>query len=104
MEPSFGLTKGGTQIEISGAWFAYRPEYGVVPHCMIGDKIVRAQYFSTVRITCVTTPNDDINSLFPIKVSLNGLDFVDTGFTFRYFEQPTLIDMSPVSGPETGGT
>lgn len=104
IEPSFGLTRGGTHLEISGAWFAYRPEYGVVPHCMIGDKVVRAQFISTVRIVCLTAPNDDINTLFPVSVSLNGVDFVDTGFTFRYFEQPKLIDMAPTSGPETGGT
>jgi hypothetical protein len=96
--------RGGTHIEISGAWFAYRPEYGVVPHCKIGNKITRAQYFSTVRIVCISSPNDDINTLYPVQVSLNGVDFVDTGFTFRYFEQPKLTDMTPTSGPESGGT
>jgi hypothetical protein len=104
VEPSFGLTRGGTHIEVSGAWFAYRPEYGVVPHCMIGDKVVRAQFISTVRLVCLSPPNEDINALFPVSVSLNGVDFVDSGFTFRYFEQPKLIDMAPQSGPETGGT
>ena len=66
VEPSFGLTRGGTHIEVSGAWFAYRPEYGVVPHCKIGNKVTRAQYFSTVRIVCISAPNDDINTLNPI--------------------------------------
>lgn len=61
VEPRSGLTRGGTLIEISGAWFAYRPEYGVVPHCKIGDKVSRALYFSTVRIVCVAPPNEDIN-------------------------------------------
>jgi len=37
-EPTAGLTKGGTGIEISG----YRPEYGLVPHCKLGNKIIRA--------------------------------------------------------------
>jgi hypothetical protein len=41
-EPTAGLTKGGTGIEISGAWFGYRPEYGLVPHCKLGNKIIRA--------------------------------------------------------------
>lgn len=39
VEPSSGLTRGGTLIEVSGAWFGYKPEYGVVPHCKIGDKV-----------------------------------------------------------------
>lgn len=57
-----------------------------------------------MRIVCVTSPNDDINTLFPVSVSLNGVDFIDTGFKYRYFEQPKLNDMAPTSGPETGGT
>lgn len=61
LEPKSGLTRGGTRVEISGAWFAYKPEYGVVPHCKFGDKVVRAQFFSTVRIVCHAPPNEDIN-------------------------------------------
>lgn len=61
VEPKSGLTRGGTLIEVSGAWFGYKPEYGVVPHCKIGDKVSRALFFSTVRIVCVSAPNEDIN-------------------------------------------
>lgn len=86
VEPKSGLTRGGTRIEISGAWFKYMPEYGIVPHCKIGDKVTRAQFFSTVRLVCVAPPNDDINTLYPLQVSLNGVDFVDSGFTFHYYE------------------
>ncbi len=42
VEPSTGLQRGGTRIEVSGAWFKYKPEYGIVPHCKIGDKVSRA--------------------------------------------------------------
>lgn len=104
VEPSSGLTRGGTLIEVSGAWFGYKPEYGVVPHCKIGDKVSRALFFSTVRIVCVSPPNDDIGQLFPVQVSLNGVDFVDSGFKFHYYEQPILYKMTPTSGPESGGT
>ena len=104
VEPKSGLTRGGTRIEVSGAWFAYKPEYGIVPHCKIGDKVTRAKFFSTVRIVCVTAPNDDINQLYAVSVSLNGVDYVDTGFKFRYYEQPTLYKMFPTCGPSSGGT
>jgi hypothetical protein len=40
--PKAGLTRGGTRLEVSGAWFKYMPEYDIVPHCKIGDKVVRA--------------------------------------------------------------
>lgn len=42
IEPRAGLATGGTPIEISGVWFDFKVEYGLVPHCMIGDKIIRA--------------------------------------------------------------
>jgi IPT/TIG domain len=64
----------------------YRPEYGVVPHCKIGDKVTRAAFWSTVRIVCTAPPNDNINGLLKISVSLNGVDFVDSGFKFHYYE------------------
>lgn len=58
VEPLTGLQRGGTRLEVSGAWFKYKPEYGIVPHCKIGDKISRAQYHSTVRIVCLSPPNE----------------------------------------------
>jgi enterochelin esterase-like enzyme len=58
----------------------YKPEYGIVPHCKIGGKITRAQFFSTVRIVCLTPPGTVLYENLPIFVSLNGFDFVDTGF------------------------
>jgi hypothetical protein len=104
VEPRSGTTTGGTALEISGAWFDYKLEYGVIPHCMIGDKVVRAHFSSTTRIVCTTPPNQDINALMSIKVSLNGVNWVNTGFKFSYFELPNLTDLVPRSGPMTGGS
>lgn len=98
------MTTGGTPIEISGAWFDERLDYGVIPYCMIGDKIIRAKYFSTVRIVCYSPPNDNIAAAVPVKVSLNGVDFVDSGFTFSYYTQPVLEGLDPPSGSYLGGT
>jgi len=104
VQPTQGLTTGGTPIEVSGAWFDEKLEYGVIPYCKIGDKIVRAQYFSTVRIVCYSPPNDNLAVALPVGVSLNGVDFVDTGFFFSYYTQPELLGLSPASGPYQGGT
>lgn len=104
VQPTQGLTSGGTPIEVSGAWFDQKLDYGVIPYCAIGDKIVRAQYFSTVRIVCYSPPNDNLSASLPVKVSLNGVDFVDTGFFFSYYTQPELQGLSPQSGPYQGGT
>jgi hypothetical protein len=104
VEPSSGLTLGGTPIEISGIWFDLKPEYGLIPHCKIGTKIVRATFSSTVRIVCRTPPSDNISERLPILVSLNGIDFIDTGVTFSYYNPPSIADIFPKSGSMSGGT
>lgn len=52
MSPTSGLTKGGTQVTVIGYWFKFMPEYGIIPHCRFGNKIVRAYFDSTVRLIC----------------------------------------------------
>ena len=102
--PNMGLTDGGTLLEISGAWFDQQLDFGLMPYCKIGSKVVRGQYISTVRIVCKTPPNDNIVSPQTIYVSLNAVNWVDTGFVFSYYMQPILIGLNPRYGPMQGGT
>lgn len=102
--PNIGLTDGGTILELSGAWFDEQLEYSMMPYCKIGQKAVRGEFISTVRIVCKTPPNDNIVQPQPIYVSLNGVNWVNTGFFFSYYVQPILLDMSPRYGPKQGGT
>lgn len=50
LEPNNGLTTGGTVVDISGAWFAEVPMYGVFPFCRFGTNIIRGRFISTTRI------------------------------------------------------
>ena len=93
VEPSSGLAQGGTLISITGAWFQYYPEYGVMPFCRIGDVVSRATFVQTNRILCKTPPTNETALPVPISVSLNGVDFVDSNFTFNYYEKPILLDI-----------
>jgi len=102
--PTSGLTSGGTRIEVSGAWFDQKLEYGLVPRCKIGEKVVRAIFISTVRLVCHSPPNDNTVAPLPVKVSLNGADWVDSGFHFSYYDQPNVHDLSPKLGHMAGGT
>lgn len=104
IQPHSGLIIGGTEVSVTGAWFKYLPEYGVVPHCKFGDKIVRATFDSTVRIVCTAPPGIELGTLIPLEVSLNGVDFTDSGFKFSYYDVPTIYNLVPSMGPEAGGT
>jgi hypothetical protein len=33
IEPTSGLTTGGTDLELTGTWFDLQPQYGVIPFC-----------------------------------------------------------------------
>jgi len=46
------------------------------------------------------SPNSIVDSSLPIFVSLNGFDFVDTGYTFQYQIQTDLFSIYPTSGEE----
>lgn len=91
-------------MTVTGAWFKYMPEYGVVPHCKFGDKIVRAQFDSTVRITCISPPGVEINTKYSFEVSLNGFDWSVSGSEFSYYEEPEISSIFPTIGPVEGGT
>lgn len=88
--PHYGVDIGGTAVEIIGYSFLYKAEYGIVPHCKFGDKIVRAEFDSTVRLVCYSPPNDNISSALSFEVSLNGVDWSTTGQTFSYYKEPIM--------------
>ena len=102
--PNFGVDTGGTIVEIVGYSFLYKAEYGIVPHCRFGDKIVRATFWSTVRLTCESPPNDQTGVAHPFQISLNGVDWVNSKETFTYFTQPKIHDVTPDAAPASGGT
>jgi hypothetical protein len=51
------------------------PEYGIVPHCRFGNKVVRAKFDSTVRLICPSPPMADTTQRVSFAVSLNGVDW-----------------------------
>ena len=105
--PKGSVVTGGTDVLVVGAWFQYKPEYGVKPFCKFGQKIVEGIFLSTVRIICTSPANDKINVKVPFEISLNGVDFTKSGLLFTYyndFSKAAFTGMDPKSGPSTGGT
>lgn len=80
------------------------PEYGVFPFCKIGDEITKGKFIQTNRIQCTSPASTNVLSASKVFVSLNGVDWVDSGFTFSYYQKPILNDIRPRSGSIEGGT
>lgn len=57
----------------------------MMPYCKIGQKVVRGQLISSVRVICISPPNDNIVQPQRVEISLNGVNWVDTGFFFSYY-------------------
>lgn len=102
--PKHGLIKGGTPIAVMGYDFNYWPEWGVVPHCKFGDKVVKGSFDSSVRFVCESPPGDQTGKVLPFEISMNGHDWTDTGMSYTYYNQPKLLSYAPDSGQSTGGT
>ena len=105
--PSGSITTGGAKVMIIGAWFQFKPEYGLKPYCKFGDKVVEGEFLSTVRIVCEAPPSDKEFVRVPFYVSLNGEDWVEAEKPFRYygdFKNAQFDKIEPNSGPSTGGT
>ena len=75
------------------------PQYGVVPHCRFGDKIVRATFESTVRAVCSSPPSEAKTGI-PFEVSLNGVDWTDTKLTYSYYEEPIITFLQEKEKPK----
>ena len=107
ISPHGSIVNGGTTVLVVGAWFDYKPEYGVKPYCKFGNKIVEGTFLSTVRIKCVAPEYDTPNVRVPFEVSLNKQDFTNSGIQFTYYNDYTkakFYSMEPSSGPDSGGT
>lgn len=54
-------------------------------------------------IECPAPPKPAV-AVVPLRVSLNGVQFFDTGLDFEYYEHPTISSISPRGGVDTGAT
>jgi hypothetical protein len=105
--PKGSVVTGGANVSVIGAWFDYKPEYGVEPYCHFGEKKVKGIFHDTVRISCTSPPYEHSNVKVPFGVSLNGIDVVNAEKPFAYYNDFRYAKFSkvvPTSGPDTGGT
>lgn len=56
-----------------------------------------------MRLVCQSPSSPGTNAALDFEVSLNGIDWTYTNFTFAYFEEPTMTGLYPDMGSIEGG-
>ena len=104
--PKGSRKEGGDVISVVGAGFINDADHGIVPYCKFGDKVVKAEFISSVRIKCRAPPNPKAAKELIFGVSLNRQDWVYAKDKFRYYgdiHKATFTRIEPSMGPVEGG-
>jgi len=113
LEPGGGPTAGGTTVTIIVFGFkafantvvldqkGFR-KYG--PLCKFGPSRVSAEIRDDKTVICKSTASL-FEEIVNVEVSLNGIDFTTSNppVRFGYFVHPTILSVTPSSGPFEGG-
>ena len=100
MIPTAGPTSGGTLVVL---YFAYAQHMtGYIWFCAFGDLVVQASDVSSDSITC-HSPVQSVGSV-GVALSFNGVDFQSIEKDFRYYEDPSILSVSPFQAAITTAT
>jgi hypothetical protein len=99
VSPASGTTAGGTTITITGSDFVSGGAFGVKVGGVAATGVVRN---SATQITAVT-PAGSTGAKDVAVTNNDGLTTTRTN-AFTYIAPPAITNISPVSGPTTGGT
>ena len=97
--PSFGPLGGGTTVTLIGSGF---PSSGKAL-CKLGDATSTLKSMSPFEARCEMPRNLDMGS-YPVLYSFDGHTFVDSSFSFLFFDAPRVMSVTPTLGPDSGGT
>ncbi|CAM9116223.1 unnamed protein product [Choristocarpus tenellus] len=101
VEPSHGSISGGATITVYGTGFVNTTQLT----CRIGEvKAVMTKFVSETEISC-TVPQYKNGGHVPVAIALNGLNYsTSDSAIFHYVQDPDGVNVTPSSGPITGGT
>ncbi len=107
ISPFVGVLNGGTDIFINGTW-TFDSGFDLVfltPFCRFGEQTVEA-FFTRSRLMRCKSPSGLIAgaSTVDIYVSMNGFEYVNSNFTFRYEDIIEANLISPQKGSRQGGS
>jgi hypothetical protein len=101
--PRSGSDHGNTVVKIQGSNFLNTSSLS----CRIGaSHAILAEFVNNSLIMCNTPMNMNFSTtIVVVSVANNGIDFDTKHFpVFRYFRNPSIMDMSPTVGPFSGET
>ena len=100
ISPALGSTSGNTVVSIMGTNVSSTSSY----YCQFGAaKPTLAIVQSSEILQCLSPPRETAG-YENISISVNGIDFVETGLTFAYIATPTIQYSIPSSGSDIGGS
>lgn len=100
IEPAWGFREDENVVVLYGSGFANTSELA----CIFDGDGVRlvTTFVSTTHISC-TVPVGITKGGHEIEVTVNGLDVTRDGNTFSVEEEPSILSITPSSGPNWGG-
>ena len=99
VSPRRGPEVGGTAVALVGSDFARGEEWVA---CHFGDVAVAGRRLSRETLQCETPMMKP--GTYPVKISLNGVDLLDTGHSFEVYPRMTAWFVRPSFGGTEGGT
>ena len=98
MRPTSGPESGGTVVALTGLNFVKSSTAG----CYFGNVKVSGRWESDERLTC-ETPRLKPDA-YKVRITLNGVDILDTHTSFFVYPRMTALFMLPSFGKALGGT
>lgn len=102
--PTGGVEGGGTSVTLFGHGFAAFDGRAALAACEWGGAaITTPTRLTDTEIVCPSAaaqPPPSTNTHVALRISLNGVHFVDTNLTFTLYAQPTsFLSLAPLGGP-----
>jgi IPT/TIG domain len=104
LSPTHGTAAGGTAVKLTLAAHSIEAISSTLLMCKFGDVLSTAELTDDDTVAVCHSPVMTTGTTVAVELSSNSVDFSSSKQTFSYTAPVTVTDVSPRSGPLTGGT
>jgi hypothetical protein len=101
IRPKQGPKDGNTTVEIFGENFINFRNY---TFCAFGTVAAETEFINSTYLRCTSPDSSVTEKPIPVSVTLNNQQQSRDYINFWYYPAPTISELVPDRGPETGGT